>query len=117
MNWKCVESQLSFKKFRRDFFALKVINTQYLITEPSNSFIFNKKIKLNVHYLITAKEIVGYEVILQHDFPLILVSKDNLLLGFPSLKQCSFKCVYKDKHLDVFKTRNHDFLFAIRNSL
>lgn len=110
MDWKCV-SQLSFKKFRRDFFALKVINTQYLVTEPSDSLIFNKKVQLNVH-LSVVKEIIGYEILLLYDFPFILISKGNLLLSFPSLKKCSFKSIYEDKYLKIFKTRNHDFLFC-----
>lgn len=112
MDWKTVSGQ-SFKKVRRDFFILKTMNTRCLVTEPSNVLVLDKKIQLGIHSLSTTKDaIIGYEIQTLHSFPLVLVSKDHLLFGSFDLKPCMFNLVFEDKHLKIFKARNHDFLFC-----
>ena len=112
MDWKTVNER-SFKKVRRDFFVLKAMNTRCLITEPSSKLVLDKKIQLGIHCLPTAKDaVIGYEIHTLHSFPLVLVSKDHLLFGSFNLKPCAFKLVFEDKHLKIFKAKNHDFLFC-----
>jgi hypothetical protein len=112
LDWKLVDTQFCFKKIRKNSFILKVINTQYLVTEPSSSLKLDKKIQLNIHSLATSEQtIIGYEIVCL-PFSLILTSKDYLLLGSFNLKKSTYQSIYKDKYLSVFKTKNYNFLFC-----